>query len=72
MDEREMLRRYVENWRALAPKLDAIRRREIQEADNVKVLALLEDAFNQALRTTPPRATSGMVEMQALFAKLRK
>jgi hypothetical protein len=48
------------------------RRREIREADNLKVLAMLEDAFNHATRTMPPRASSGMVEMQEWFAKLRR
>lgn len=67
-----MLRRYVDNWRKVGPKLEEIRRREIQEADNLKVLALLEEAFNHALRTTPLRTSSGMVEMQAWFAKLRR
>ena len=65
MEEREMLRRYVENWRELGPKLEVIRRREIREAGNLKVLALLKEAFDHALRTAPPRTTSGMVEMQA-------
>src|ERR1035438_1888922 len=50
MDERETLRR--------------IRRREIRDADNLKVLAMLESAFNHATRTLPPRPSSGMVDMQ--------
>jgi hypothetical protein len=71
MDEREQLRRWVENWKTAGPHLEAIRRREIQEADNLKVLALLEGAFNHALRSLPPRPSSGMVEMQKWLAKLR-
>jgi hypothetical protein len=35
------------------------------------VLALLERAFNQAVRAQPPRLSSGMVEMQKDFARLR-
>ncbi len=69
-DERELLRRWVENWKELGPKLEAIRRREIQEADNVKVLALLESAFNHALRTLPARPSSGMVEMRKWLEKV--
>jgi len=70
MDEREMIRRWVETWKEAAPELEAIRRREIQEADNLKVLAMLEGAFNHAVRTMPPRPSSGLVEMQEWFAKL--
>jgi hypothetical protein len=69
-DERETIRRWVETWKQAAPELEAIRRREIREADNLKVLALLEGAFNHALRALPPRRSSGLVEMQAWFRKL--
>ena len=72
MDERKDLRRWVRTWEDAGPELEAIRRREIREADNLKVLAVLEGAFNHALRTMPPRPSSGMVEMQAWFGKLRR
>jgi hypothetical protein len=71
MDERETMERWVRTWKEAGPKLEAIRRREIAEADNLKVLALLEGAFNHALRTLPPRPSSGLVEMQMWFSKLR-
>jgi hypothetical protein len=70
MDEREAIRRWVETWKEAGPELEAIRHREIREADNLKTLALLECAFNQALRTAPLRPSSGLVEMQAWFRKL--
>lgn len=69
MDEREMMQRWVDTWKQAGPKLEAIRRKEIREGDNVKTLALLKSAFNHALRL-PPRRSSGMVEMQKWFAKL--
>ena len=72
MDEQEMMRRSVEAWREAGPKLEAIRRREIRDADNLKVLAVLEGAFNHALRTMPARQSSGLVEMQKWFAKLHR
>ena len=72
MDEREMMRRWVQTWKQAAPELEAIHRREIREADNLSVLALLEGAFNHAIRERPPRPSSGMVEMQDWFRKLRK
>jgi hypothetical protein len=71
MNEHEMMRRWVQTWKDAAPELEAIRRREIREADNLQVLASLESAFNHAVRSMPPRPSSGMVEMQAWFAKLR-
>jgi len=72
MKDEELIRRYVETWKEAAPLLDAIRHKEIREADNLKVLAILEGAFNHALRTLPPRPSSGIIEMQQCFAKLRR
>jgi hypothetical protein len=70
MDEREMMRRWVETWKQAGPELEAIHRCEVEQADNLRVLATLERAFNHALRTLPPRPSSGMVEMQEWFGKL--
>jgi hypothetical protein len=72
MDEHEIVRRSVQVWEEARPHLDAIRHREIRDADNLHVLAILESAFNHALRTMPRRESSGLVEMQAWFAKLRR
>jgi len=66
MEEREMMRRWVQAWMQAGPEL---RELEIEQADNLQVL--LEGAFTHALRTLPPRSPSGMFEMQAWFAKLR-
>lgn len=72
MDEREKIRLWVKIWEKAGPEIEAIRIREIREADNLKVLEMLEGAFNHAARTLPPSPSSGMVEMQAWFAKLRR
>ena len=72
MDNHDAMRRWVRTWKAVGPELEAIRRREIREADNLKVLASLEGAFNHAVRSMPPRSSSGLVEMQRWFAKLRR
>ena len=55
MDEREAMRLWVRTWKEAGPELEAIRRREVREADN---------------RSLPPRRGSGMVEMQKWFARL--
>lgn len=71
MDEREMVLLWVETWKRAGPELEAIRRREIAEADTAHDLWLLEGAFNDAVRNSPMRPSSGLVEMQRYFAKLR-
>jgi hypothetical protein len=72
MDERETMRRWVQAWKEAGPELEAIRREEIGRLDTLSVLAGLEGAFHQALRQMPPRPSSGMVEMQDWFARLRR
>jgi len=71
MDQRELIERWVATWEEVGPELDALRRQEIQQTDRLKALAILEQPFNQALRSLPPRRSSGLVEMQEYFAKLR-
>lgn len=51
---------------------EAMRRKEIEKIDVHEELAVLEDVFNYAIRAVPPEPTSGLVEMQRWFAKLRR
>ena len=71
MDDREMMRRWVQTWKEAGPLLEEIRREEVREADPLEALASLEGMFNHAVRTLPLRESSGLVEMQRLLAKLR-
>jgi len=66
-----MIKLWVDTWKQAGPELDAIRRKEIAESDTLRDLAILEGAFNHAIRTMPSTETSGMIEMQRHFAKLR-
>jgi hypothetical protein len=52
------------------PLLTEIRARELREIDVSAELASMTDVFEYALRTFPPRTTSGLVEQQRLFARL--
>jgi hypothetical protein len=38
MDEHEAMRHWVETWRQAGPELEAFRRKEVREADNLQVL----------------------------------
>jgi len=69
--QQDPMRRWVETWRAAGEELEEIRRREIVDADTCKAV---EQIFGTsgALPDLPPRLTSGLVEQQAWFAKLRR
>ena len=70
-DDRELMRRWVETWKRDGPELDEIRRREIQSVDTCEAVQQLfgSEAVFEGL---PSRTTSGLVEQQAWFAKLRQ
>ena len=65
------LKHWSQTWKAAGVELEKIRRREIRSADTQKAILILSDAFEAALRTTPKRTTSGLVEQQRLFRRLR-
>jgi hypothetical protein len=62
MDEQEeqRIRQWIRNWE------EAIR-----NTDTAKAIEQLSDAFESARRHWTPPATSGLVEQQRLFARLR-
>ena len=71
IQDRELMRRWVETWQRAGPELEEIRRREIEVMDTRNAIRQLFDSTT-LLRDLPPRTTSGLVEQQAWFAKLRR
>jgi len=70
VEEQELLRRWVETWKRAGAELEALRRREIESADTQQAIRQL---FGSAadFHDPAPRTSSGLVEQQAWFAKLR-
>ena len=69
--EHELIRRWVETWRRAGAELDEIRRRELESADTREAIRRLYGS-GALVRDLPPRTTSGLVDQQAWFAKLRR
>jgi hypothetical protein len=69
--EKEQMRQWLDNWKEAGKRLEELRIKEIRESDP-EMLSDFESAFWSALFLTPNSPTSGMVEMQRKFAKLRK
>ena len=67
-----MIRRWAQTWKDVSPELEQMRLREVRDEDNLLSLSLLARAFNHATRSHPPSESSGLVEMQRHFAKLRQ
>ena len=62
---------WVETWKVAGPMLEAVRKQEVRDMDTREALTALESAFNYSARNLPPRESSGLVEMQKYFSKLR-
>jgi hypothetical protein len=70
IQERALMRRWVETWIGAGEELEKIRGREIQATDTREAVRQVFSAETSMLH--PPSSTSGLVEQQALFARLRK
>ncbi len=70
-EDREMLKQYVEIWRAAGPELESIRQRELQTTDVQKAIRQIF-GDSQMVQRCPRLTTSGLVEQQAWFSKLRQ
>lgn len=67
------LKRWAETWERAGRELARIRREELARMTDDDVRRAISDLFSGA--PTPdlePRTTSGLVEQQRLFAKLRE
>lgn len=65
------LKEHVERWRLLGPKLERIRLDALESIVTAEAVSQLSLAFGAAAKL-PPRETSGLVEQQRIFMKLRK
>jgi hypothetical protein len=65
-------RRWVKTWEEAAPRLEAIRRRELRELDVVTAISLLCGPADYHVGPRAPKPTSGLIEQQRLFSRLRR
>ena len=70
--QEQRVRQWIQNWEAVGPVLERLRDEEIRNSDTAAAIEQLSDAFESARRHWQPPATSGLVEQQRLFARLRR
>jgi len=73
MDERQeqLVRQWVRNWEVAGPVLEGLRAEAIRQTDTAAAIEQVSDAFESARPQWTPPATSGLVEQQRLFVRLR-
>jgi hypothetical protein len=65
-------RLWVRTWQEAGPRLAEIRRRELRALDAYAAIAHLCGPANYREAPRAPRPTSGLIEQQRLFARLRQ
>ena len=69
-DDRDMdLRAFVDAWRIASERLEALRRSDLRNVEVEERIEALNGAFEATL-AGPPRRSSGLVEQQAVFARI--
>ncbi len=71
-EEEKLIRLWADCWRHAGPELERMRAEDIRQTDTVRAMQLLDDAFDAAVWLNPPRPTSGLVELQAIFMRSRR
>lgn len=65
-------RAWVAAWRDAGPRLEAIRRQELRELDVFTAISWLCGPADYHEGPRAPKPTSGLIEQQRLFARLRR
>lgn len=65
------LKRWVKTWKEAAVAIEAVRISEIRQVDSAAAIRSLASNFAWAKRVIPLAQSSGLVELQRLFSKLR-
>lgn len=68
----EKTKTWVETWKQAGASLEAIRRKELRAYDYDKNQAIIDGMLQWACEHQQIRLSSGLVEQQRLFMKIRK
>lgn len=71
LSEKQRIQERIAAWERAGPVMQASRDEAIRKTDTPSAIAALNDAYECAVRDMSPRKTSGLIEQQAWFARLR-
>ncbi len=74
MKEREKadMLEWIRGWEKAGAVMEQTRRHELDHVDVQHAIESLDDAFESALLHSPVRPASGLIELQAWFARARQ
>jgi hypothetical protein len=65
-------RRWVQAWKNAAPELERVRRQELRQLDSYAAISLLCGPADYRVPPRAPKPTSGLIEQQRVFARMRR
>ena len=71
-EDRNLLEEHVARWQRVGPLLERQREEDVRGSNTVVDVASFGRLWIEAVRACPPGSTSGLVEQQRLFTKLRR
>ncbi|HUF47315.1 MAG TPA: hypothetical protein VMM93_05820 [Vicinamibacterales bacterium] len=71
-EQRARGREWVAAWKRAGPALERLRRQELRQLDAFAAIALLCGPADYTVEPRAPKPTSGLIEQQRLFTRLRR
>jgi hypothetical protein len=69
---RKKTQSYGEHWKRVGPLLEEIHREELRQFSHSENAQAIDDLLAAGLLHAQPRVSSGLLQMQRIFAKARK
>lgn len=70
--EKKLTLKWIKAWQRAGVELEKLHNKKIKHANTSLSIEVLEDVFSSAIKKSKSRPTSGLVDQQRLFNKLRK
>ena len=70
--EKKQMAKWIETWKRAGSALKEVKRRELREYDYFKHQAIIDEMLQWAHDHRKVRLTSGLVEMQSYFLKMKE
>ncbi len=70
--DKQKIRLWIDTWKKAGAALEEIRQHELQSPDYARQLELIDNMLQFACENRKPRLTSGLVEQQRWFMKMRE
>ena len=70
-EERASAKKYVDTWKVAGPILEKLRREELKKVDTYSSVQSLSGSFDFSVPPFCPKPTSGLIEQQAWFKKIK-